>query len=359
VKVLMITRATLFSDKGGDSVQVKNTVRYLEKLGIECDIKLANEKINYSNYDLIHFFNIIRPADILHHAKKAKKPYVVSTIYVDYREFEKQARKGITGFLFKLLPVTLIEYIKVIARSLLNDEKINSTEYLWMGHYRSVKKIIRGSALLLPNSHSEYQRLASDFKVEHKYCVIPNAIDAELFNRQNENLKKEDDLVLCVGRIEGRKNQLNLIKALNNTQYQLYIIGASAKNQREYYRQCKEAAGKNIHFIEALPQPELAGFYQRAKVHVLPSWFETTGLSSLEAAAMGCNVVITDKGDAKEYFEDMAFYCDPLFPASIKKAIDKAAGTPFNENLRNKIFAGYTWSITAQKTAEAYRTVLA
>ncbi len=57
----------------------------------------------------------------------------------------------------------------------------------------------------------------------------------------------------------------------------------------------------------------------------MPSWFETTGLSSLEAAAMGCNIVITRKGDAYEYFGDYAYYCDPESPDSIFKAIEKAA----------------------------------
>jgi len=39
---------------------------------------------------------------------------------------------------------------------------------------------------------------------------------------------------------------------------------------------------------------------------VLPSWFETTGLSSIEAGVMGCNIVITDKV-MQEYFSHHAF----------------------------------------------------
>ncbi|MBK7308934.1 MAG: glycosyltransferase [Chitinophagaceae bacterium] len=57
----------------------------------------------------------------------------------------------------------------------------------------------------------------------------------------------------------------------------------------------KEAAG-NIVFAGRLTQTALANYYARARVHVLPSWFETCGLSSLEAAAMGCNIVITARG---------------------------------------------------------------
>jgi glycosyltransferase involved in cell wall biosynthesis len=348
----------LFSNSGGDTVQVLNTSKFLKRLNIECDIKLCNESIDYRSYDLIHFFNIIRPADILHHIKKAGKPYVVSTIYVDYSEFDQKVRKGVSGLVFRVLPASLIEYLKVIARAIINREKIVSLEYLWVGHTKAIKKIIGNASLLLPNSVSEYKRLLSRFGMEHPYRVIPNAIDEELFEALPSNIEKDNLLVLCVGRIEGLKNQLNLIRALNGTKYQLYIIGAFATNQKNYYEECRKEAANNIHFIKNVKQEELVAWYRKAKVHALPSWFETTGLSTLEAAAMGCNVVITDKGDTREYLEDMAYYCDPASPDSIKEAIDKAVAAPLNENLQKKIRKEYTWSVTARKTAEAYKAVL-
>lgn len=353
----MITRATLFTDKGGDTVQVVNTAENLRRLGVGVDIRLTNEKIDYTSYDLVHFFNIIRPADILGHLQKTDKPYVISTIYVDYSEFEKRARKGWMGLMFRVLPGGWIEYLKVIARALFNGEKIGSLEYLWKGHNLSVKKLICGSALLLPNSNSEYRRLARDFGISHPYKMIPNAIDPGLF-AGHDKVEEDKTLVLCIGRIEGRKNQLNLIRALNETRFQLYIIGAAAKNQPEYYLACKTEARNNIYFIERLPQEELLDYYNRAVVHVLPSWFETTGLSSLEAAAMGCNIVITDKGDTREYFEDMAYYCDPSDPDSIRRAVELAAEAPVNERLRKKVREEYNWQVAALKTLEAYQSAL-
>ena len=106
-------------------------------------------------------------------------------------------------------------------------------------------------------------------------------------------------MVLCVARIEGIKNQYNLIRALNDTAYKLILIGDAAPNQKGYYRQCKKIAAANISFLDYLPQEQLVDHYAAAKVHVLPSWFEVCGLSSLEAAAMGCRLVITDNGYAE------------------------------------------------------------
>ena len=106
--------------------------------------------------------------------------------------------------------------------------------------------------------------------------------------------------------------------------------------KRAYYHQCRELAGENVHFIDHLPQEELIQYYQKAKVHVLPSWFETCGLSTLEAAAMHCNIVITDKGFAHEYFNDCAFYCDPSSPSSILGAIDKASKADHSKYFNKK-----------------------
>ncbi len=127
------------------------------------------------------------------------------------------------------------------------------------------------------------------------------------------------------------------------------IIGAAAPNQSQYYNNSRKLAAPNITFIDYLPQEELASYYQKAKVHILPSWFETCGLSSLEAAAMGCNIVITDKGYTREYFEDYAFYCDPASPESIRRAIDQAANAPYPDQLGDKILNNYTWQQAAEK----------
>src|SRR4030095_7408279 len=152
MKIAFISRPTLFSGKGGDSLQVYNTANQLRKLGIEIDIRLSDEKINYDQYNLLHFFNIIRPDNILHHILRCDKPFVVSTIFVDYSEYEKKARKGLPAIIFRLLPADSIEYLKAIARFLVNGEKIKSAYYLMNGQKKSIRKITKMAAMILPNS---------------------------------------------------------------------------------------------------------------------------------------------------------------------------------------------------------------
>ncbi|HEY4936673.1 MAG TPA: glycosyltransferase family 4 protein [Puia sp.] len=357
IKVAIIARSTLFTVSGGDTIQAVQTARLLGSHGIIIDIKLTNEEIDYCNYNLLHFFNITRPADILYHIRKARIPFVVSTILVNHSEYDKYHRKGIPGMLFRYLSSDTIEYLKAISRWILGKDRIMSLAYALKGQKRSILEIINKARLLLPNSFSEYARLKELYGCRTNYKVVPNAVDGDLF-RFDKHVKKDPKLILCIARIEGRKNQINLIRALNNTSYQLLIIGAPAPNQLSYYHECRKLAASNIRFIEHVTQEALVAYYQKAKVHVLPSWFETTGLSSLEAAAMGCNIVITDKGDTKEYFGNHAIYCIPSSPESIYAAVEKACSLPFDEILQLKISTHYTWQKASFCTAEGYKNII-
>ncbi len=361
MKILFLARSTLYTVFGGDTVQVESTAKYLRKKGLEVDIKLSGEHIDYTPYDLLHFFNIIRPADILGHISKTKKPFVVSTIFVDYSEYEKNHRTGIYGLWTRLISGDRLEYMKAVARWIKNGERIQSRSYLYRGHAASVRYIAQKAALLLPNSESEYRRFAKQYGMDVPHRVIYNGIDPDIFMKSTAMEKPESrnpKLVLCVSRIEGRKNQLNLIKALNHTEYSLYLIGEPSANHLPYYEACKKAAADNIHFLGFVAPDQLSNYYRNACVHVLPSWNETCGLSSLEAACNGCNIVVTRKGDTEEYYGKEAWYCDPAVPDSIFKAIDQAAKQPYPPTLRERIIKEFTWEKTAEDTLAAYRTVL-
>jgi len=357
----MISRATLYSSIGGDTIQILNTAKYLRDLNIEVDILTTDVKINYEEYDLIHFFNIIRPADILPHIELSGKPFVISTIYVDYSEYEKQNRKGLPGFAFRFLSLDQIEYVKALARRFMNGERIRSRNYLLRGHRKSIQYIATRSSLLLPNSENEYRRFRENYAVSPPYAVIPNAIDTRLFDLRSTPDPDFTGHVLTVARVEGRKNQLNVVRAVADTRLHLDVIGNYSPNHRKYYEACRsegDQAEGRIRFFPHVDQEKLVRIYQAARVHVLASWFETTGLTSLEAALLGCNIVITNKGDTVEYFRDFAYYCDPADVPSIRTAIEKAHRDPFPEALRKHILNHYTWEIAARKTLKAYKSAL-
>jgi len=249
-----------------------------------------------------------------------------------------------------------IEYMKAVARWVKNGDRIKSRYYLMNGHNKSIRHITARAGLLLPNSHSEYNRFSKNFRINHRYRKVVNAIEPSLFTADSEPNPEFTDHVLCVGRIEGRKNQLNLIKAVMETDLKLTIIGKPSPNHLDYYNECRSiAAGNpNIRFIDHLSHAELVSIYKAAKVHALPSWFETTGLSSLEAGVMGCNLVITKKGDTEEYFGDLVSYCDVVDLRSIRSALLTAYKKPKSTKLQAQILQCYSWQQTAEQTLAAY-----
>jgi glycosyltransferase involved in cell wall biosynthesis len=357
MKIAFITRSTLYTVPGGDTVQVSHTAKFLRELGAEVDVCLTNEHIDYSRYDLFHYFNIIRPSDILFHINKTQKPFVISPILIDYSEYDKHHRKGISGFLLRGMSANGQEYTKTVARWLAGKDKMKSKGYLVKGQRKSIQQILERAAMLLPNSETEYQKIEEGFGIKKEYTVVPMGVDPGLFS-STERITKDDTVVLCAARIEGIKNQLNLIRALNNSKYTLLLVGSPAPNQKSYYNECRKIAANNIHFYDHVPQETLVGYYKKAKVHALPSWFETCGLSSLEAAAMGCNIMITEKGYTREYFGDDAFYCDPGDPESIFNEIETAAKSDCKKELQEKIFHHYTWQQAAAITLEAYKKII-
>ncbi len=357
LKVALITRSTLHTVPGGDTVQVLQTARHLALFRVEADIVLSHEPLEYANYDLLHFFNLTRPADILRHARKTAKRYVISSILCDYSEFDRQHRKGKAARLLRFLSPDGTDYVKTLARCLIGGDQLGSFRYLWQGQRNSIIEVLNRAQRVLPNSESEYRRLTEKYPCQTPCSIVPNGTDEHLFPPGREE-EKDDCLVICAARIEGIKNQRNLILALNHTRFNLLLIGSASPNQQKYYQECRRLAASNIVFIDRLPQTELAAYYRKARVHVLASWFETTGLSSLEAGLTGCNLVVSNRGDVFEYFGNDAFYCEPGSPESIYAAVDRASRAPVNEHLQQRILHQYTWRRTAEQTALAYQLAL-
>ncbi len=365
MKVLFQSRANVFDVFGGDTVQLVKTKEYLEVLGISVDISTELTP-DLSGYDVVHIFNLMRGQETwlqVKNAKQQKKIVALSTIYGLYTEYERNARGGFFQFLSNCMTKFQIEYCKILARVVKNKEFHKGTLALFFSGYKNtLKKICENTDVFLPNSDSEMARVVSDFSLKnYKYSAIPNAVDIDLFDYDNTIISpKYKDLkgcVLCVARIDGRKNQLNVIRALNNTPYKVVFIGKPAPNHVSYYKQMKKEAANNIVFIPHVEHSFLPMFYKLAKVHILASWMETPGLSSLEAVAMNTNIVVTCKGDTYDYFGDYAFYCDPADVNSIRTQTDLAYSSEFDPEFKKIIIDKFNWQETAKSTLAAYRSV--
>jgi glycosyltransferase involved in cell wall biosynthesis len=338
----------------------------LAPLGIRADISTELEP-DLSAYDIVHIFNLVRPQEAYLQAANARrqgKKVALSTIYVSYAEFEKKMRGGFAGIASRLLGPSQTEYLKVAARACKNREYSKGTVSLLLHGYRKLQeRILDMTDILLPNSASEMRRLVNDFPSASRkpFIIVPNGFDGMLFAGKpaasTPEIEKYRGCILCVARIEALKNQLDLVRAMRGLPWPLVLIGRHAPNHVRYRDRIRAEAGPNVHILGPVDHEMLPPYYRAARVHALVSWMETTGLSSLEAGAMGCQLVITDKGDTREYFGDYAYYCDPASVESIRSAIITAYISSPNSGLKNHLWSNFTWDKTAMKTLEGYRLV--
>ena len=358
---------------GGDQVQLEATAHALRVTrGVDAQISAESEP-DLTGFDAVHLFGLVRPQETwlqARNARKQGKPVFLSTVYCDVWEFEQLARSGPVGWIARHSDRNVLEALKAIGRGLNNREwSRGSLALLLRGFTRMQRDLIVLSSSLLPNSHSEWFRIAQDLGLDPndgRVTVVPNGFDTETLNRVTKDdfppakLAQFENCTLCVARLEGRKNQANLIEAVRDTDMTLVLAGPATANQSRYVRRVRDAAAllDNVYVLGAVTPEEKAWLYSMARVHVLPSWMETTGLSSLEAAVAGCSIVVTPNGDTQEYFGDEAEYCDPASPSSIRDAILRARARGPSATLDHRIRADYTWEKAAEATYRAYLKVL-
>lgn len=363
MKVLFQNRADALTNWGGDTTQMMQTKEALSKLRVDVEINLETEP-DLNGYDLVHIFNIQTGDQGIRQLLNAKKqgiPVVLSTIYWDKRHIERSTDyfKYHRSRLIRLLAAIhdRIPYLLINSPLSTNRRRI----------FKAAHEMLIQADLLLPNSFAELEILALLFDspcVRAKALIVPNGINTvQTFDSSKANPLLSDlpsEYVLEVGRLEPVKGQLSLIESLmDNPDIPLVFIGRGIDSV--YGRKCQLVGSRrgNVYFIPHVPHDQLRDFYQRAKVHALPSLRESPGLVTLEAAVAGANCVVSIHGPVTEYFGSDVWYCDPEKSESIKKAVSGALKSPRNMKLKERIEKYFTWDEAARITHIGYKQVLA
>jgi len=230
-----------------------------------------------------------------------------------------------------------------------------------LGSWR--RRLYHSADLLLPNSHAEAEQLMRHFAVPAcRIRVVPNGANlrfAEASPDRFANLVGCRDFVLCAGRIEPRKNQLGLLKALAAGDVPVVLVGDVVPGHEAYLAACRRAAGPHVRFIGRLghDDPLLAGAYAACGCVVLAGWYETPGLVAIEAGMSGVPLVLPRGGCAREYFGEHADYVAPNDLAGLRRAIDAARNKSRSRELAELVRRNYSWRSAAVATREAYETL--
>ena len=154
-------------------------------------------------------------------------------------------------------------------------------------------------------SRNMYKELTDLGVKTNRIKYLPNAVDTNVFRPSG---KKDDNLVLFIGRITFDKGVHVLLESLRylKTKIHLVIIGTPAWDI-EYFHEIQNQIArenrKNFHRIDYLGAQEqdcIVKWCQQASVFVLPSFKEAFPITILEALSCGTAVVATNVGGINE-----------------------------------------------------------
>ena len=379
MRILLVNHGTAGEWGGGDGVQIRETAKRLAQRGHHVQAINADQP-DARGFDLVHLFNCRVERSFQQQVascKQAGVPVVVSPIWISLAKALWGSR-GTMSVLQQAVdgaPSTTVDSLlnKLRNRELvvhLPSGAVNAQGYgkdSWPVNKSVIKELLLQVDGLLPNSWLELQALRDDLQWHNEPFEIAHyGVDPGLFLDPDPNAFREatgirEPFVLQAGRIEPAKNQAMLCWALRETNLPIVLIGGS-KHWPAYADLCKSISGERLHIIKHLPQALLASAYAAAAVHVLPSWMETCGLVSLEAALAGTPIVGSTFGHELEYLEGDAWYADPGDPGSLRKAVIEASDAgryhPRAIAMKRKVLERFNWERTVDATEKLYRRVL-
>jgi len=164
-----------------------------------------------------------------------------------------------------------------------------------------------------------------------KIEILHQAISPLFFENANTGKVKEkynlpNDFILAVGTIEERKNQLSIVKAVQEKGIDLPIVfvgnPTSYCNDIHKYIADKKL-DKKVLFLKNIPEKDLAAIYQLAKVSIYISVFEGFGLPVIESMACDCPVITSNVSCLPETAGDAAVLCSPDNIEELGNSIEK------------------------------------
>lgn len=375
MKVLMVNTPQSLNFRGGDLTQLRKTAEALRTLGVQVGESFEAEPKGVG-FDVAHVFNSrtiqVTPGQV-RSLKRLGIPVVMSPIYLNpslalwgtavIRNIFRTRRDEVER-------LRLLEQLRNRSLSVKHSASIAFTAHgqnrTSEGNDAIQRQMLAEVDHLLPNSYLEMDSLARTLRVcDIPFTVVPYACDPKVFlDPDPEPFVRKHGLngfVIQAGRVEVSKNQLMMVHALRDLDLPIVLVGGNI--QKEYLDWCQQYGPRHLHYIPHLPPEELASAYAAARVHALPSWIETCGLVTMEAALANCSVVCSIAGYELEYFRDLAYYCDPADFRSISKAVVRAFDNheqdgPRRQKLKDLILKEYTWERAARLTLQAYERVL-
>ncbi len=368
MKILFCARSDLFRVPGGDTLQTEMYVKYLRQKGLVCDV--TTEFCGFPlDYDVFHIMNLDRPLEGFFQSryirKRRRDAFILLMTIHHSRElmlrFNKYARGDWIGALYRITGShNTMEFLKNMYRIMaLKKGVVEKARIAAAQRFPSISQQARmladSDALIL---HTEYERdiIENDLRTTlgRNVHFLDNGVDETEFSRVPDLETK--DGILCVGRIEPRKNQLKLLEILAGTDYRVTFIGRPNPNDTRYFENFRQRLKgvRNAAYVPGMPHGQLVEALMKARLHVSASFVEVSPLIDLEALAAGCNVIATSNSSVYGQFafrNIMYARQEDLDLATIERMYHEEC----TYEARSQILSDFTWERVAERLSSIYR----
>jgi hypothetical protein len=237
---------------------------------------------------------------------------------------------------------------------------------------------LRSASLLTSPSYFQANEVAKDLRWSNdQITVIPNPVSRWMLEqaRLTPQVQRDGDtqVVLNTGRIEYRKGTLVLLNAIpvvtrDCPEAQFVIAGArhpSISDSALSRALETDGVAKNVSMLGHVRWSDLVNWYRKAGIFVMPSYYETFGISAIEAMTFGLPVVATNAGGLSEVVEDgvTGFLVPPgdsqaLAEAMIHLLRDKDLRKTMGEAGRKRVLDEFTVDRVLAQTLSVYDAIL-
>ncbi len=327
MKIAFVVGMPVVSAGNGIVSQMETWKKGLEKLGHSVALISPWVWYEWEKFDVVHFF--------------AFSEYVVDFIKQVYPKNRKIAYSPI------LDPDYSITAMKAISHWGWDKLKLTNRHY-------QIRKALPLVKQVFVRSNFEAMYIEKGWNVaREKIAKIPLSYN---FYEESGKAKREQFCFHASYLADERKNVRRLIEAAKKYQFQLKLAGKLRNDEERSKVLSWIENAENIEYLGFLPQEQLLDYYRRAKVFALPSTNEGVGIVALDAAAMGCDVVVTNLGGPKEYYNSLAIEVNPYNVDEIGSAVLRGLSNfTMQPELQEHIYKNFSLENISKQLETQYR----
>ena len=243
----------------------------------------------------------------------------------------------------------------------------------WYGFVAMQRRVARRVPRVITVSHSSRRDISEQLGVPtERIAVVPVGVEEDVFSPRPEVPRVRGRIMTTASADVPMKGLVPLLEALAKVRTEedkAHLVVVGKLREQSHVPAALERLGLKaaVRFVSGLSDDEIASSYASAEIAVVPSLYEGFSLPAIEAMSCGVPLVATTGGALPEVVGrdgECALLVAPNDPSALATGIlcllgDAELRARLGRAGRLRTLERFTWPVTARKTAEEYRRLLA